>query len=839
MRFLNSFLSWIFSQPEYHPSVNGFPAKYHRVSQLQLLLRRPIVVPLSVCVLLVCVTVGVYWPVQKYDYVVLDDPVFVYQNPYVLHGLTWSGVKWAFQFGHGDYWHPLTWLSLMLDVTVFGQGAGGLHSTNVLLHAFNVALVFLLLRSWTGALGRSAMVAVLFALHPLRVESVAWITERKDVLSGLFFLLTLWAYGNYARRETVAKSRAPTFRRSALHYGLALLFYACALMSKTMVVTLPCVLLLLDVWPWRRFKLAGIGSQIGMRRMVCELIPFLVLSGISLWTTTRSQPTETPIFVLSDLNWKLRIETVFVTYAQYLGKTFWPVRLATYYPHPWHWSGSLVVSSIVLVFGCSAVVLRFRRDRPYLFVGWFWFVGMLVPVLGLTHGWFQYLADRFTYLPSIGLLILLVWAIFEWAGYGRARRLTMAIVLGLGVVTCALRTRDQLNYWRNSELLLNHALAIGEKSDLSYQKLAEYFLDHGRATEAIGTYREALNLFTNSASIKSSPFSATSGKSPSYYEAWSHVTFGYFLETAGQSAEAIEELNKGISLLPDIPKAYNVRGSAHADRGEIEDAVKDYREALRINPNYVEAHNNLGLALVGEGKISEALAQYAEALRVEPNATVYVNRGNAFAAEGRMSDAIDCYEKGLQLDPGIAKAHYNLGAALAHAGKMDEAIAHFTEADRLEPGHAEIYNNLGYALVVKGRLEEGMSNYRRAIQINPNYSDAYANLAWAFMAKGRLDEAIQQFNQALRIDPNSVDIHNALGTALERNGLMSQATHEYEQAARLDPNNPAFHLNLGRVLLRLNQTNEAKVQLSEALRLKPDFTEARQLLHSVGADLAR
>jgi tetratricopeptide (TPR) repeat protein len=801
---------------------------------LTVLLAHPATLALAVCLSLTITTVCVYWPVGRYDYVVLDDPQFVYQNAQVLHGLTWQGVKWAFQVGHGDYWHPLTWLSLMLDVTLFGQGAGGLHWTNVLLHACNGMLVFILLRSWTGSLWRSAMVAAFFALHPLRVESVAWITERKDVLSAFFFLLTLWAFGNYAR----SKNPAPDSRHStkpALHYAVALLFYACALMSKTMVVTLPCVLLLLDAWPWRRIDLAHLRSQLAtVVRLTGEKLPFFLLSGFSIWATSRSQPKETPIFVLSDLNWVVRIETVFITYAQYLARTFWPVRLATYYPHPLQWSGPLIVLSISLVVGSCAVVIWLRRNRPYFFVGWFWFVGMIVPVLGLNHGWFQYIADRFTYLPSIGLFIFLVWVVFDLAMRIRMSERAVAIVLAFGVVACAMRTRDQLHYWRNSELLLKHTLATGERSDLSYEKLSEYLVSKGRTKEAVETYREALDLHTNPLSGATSPFARKSGKSPRYYEAWAHITLGYFLEADRQWDAAIREIRKGLDLVPDIAKGYNLLGRAHAALGKTEEAIDDFRAALRIDPNYFEAHNNFGLILNGQGKVQEALQQYNDALRVEPNAGVYINIGNAFAGEGRESEAKTSYENALQLDPGSAKAHYNLGIALIRSGKIDEAIEHFTEAARLEPGQAEIYNSLGYALALNGRVDQAITNYKRSLQIKPGYLDAHANLGLALMTEGRIDEAIKEFTEVLRIDPNSADTRNSLGLALQRQGLLHEAASQYAQAARIAPNNPEIHFNLGRVLVRLNQTNEAAAELSEALRLKPDFADARRLLQALG-----
>ena len=412
-------------------------------------------------VLLGLVTLALYWPATGLDFINFDDPGFVTENAHVQGGLSWEGVKWAFQLNQGDYWHPLTWLSLMLDMSLFGQKAAGFHFTNVALHAANGVLLFLLLRMLTGALWRSLLVAALFAAHPLRVESVAWVTERKDVLSGCFGLLALICYACYAERrmqnaecrmqnaKSGSQQPAPplTFRVSrftfhvSLFYLLSLFFLACGLMSKAMLVTWPFVMLLLDYWPLKRMQNAECRMQNAesgdppppsrftfhasrptfhvsrfthhLLPLLYEKIPFFVLSGISCVVTYLTESGRQGAVGAGGSPALLRAENALVAYARYLGQTFWPVNLALPYVNPGHWSWLEVGGAVLLMVGVWLAVLWLGRRRPYLLVGWCWFFGTMIPVVGLTKGWGTFMADRFTYVPSIGLLLLAVWGAYE------------------------------------------------------------------------------------------------------------------------------------------------------------------------------------------------------------------------------------------------------------------------------------------------------------------------------------------------------------------------------------------------------------------------------------------
>ena len=370
--------------------------------------------------LLGLVTLALYWPATSFAFIDYDDPTFVTANAQVQAGLNWAGVKWAFGLTGGDYWHPLTWLSLMLDASLFGQQAGGFHFTNVALHAANAVLLFLLLRRLTGAMWRSVVVAALFALHPLRVESVAWVAERKDVLSGCFGLLSLLCYAHYAARGQRSEIRdqrsgvggpgALFPLPSSIFYLLSLGCLACGLMSKAMLVTWPLVMLLLDYWPLRRLSFASLHhSTTSGLRLIWEKVPFFVLSGMSCVITYWTERAMKGSAALVESPALLRLENALVACARYLGKTFWPENLAVPYPHPGHWSWLEVGGSVVAVVGLCVVVLWLRRRWPCLLVGWCWFLGTLIPVIGLTQGWGNFMTDRFTYVPSVGVLLLVVW----------------------------------------------------------------------------------------------------------------------------------------------------------------------------------------------------------------------------------------------------------------------------------------------------------------------------------------------------------------------------------------------------------------------------------------------
>src|ERR1035437_7445573 len=472
--------------------------------------------PVWLCLLLAAVTLAVYWPVTRYDFVNYDDPDYFFSNHHVLAGVTAGNVVWAFTTGHASNWHPLTWLSLMLDAEFFGKGPAGPHFTNLVFHAANAVLLFLLLWRLTAATWRSGFVAALFALHPLHVESVAWISERKDVLSTFFGLLALWAYARYVEKSKVQCPKSKVF------YGLTLLFFAFSLMSKPMLVTLPFLMLLLDYWPLKRFTIL---------RLVREKMPFFMLSVASCVVTFIVQQKGGAVVKLARIPMTGRIENAFVAYARYLDKTLWPASLANPYPHPGHWEFPLMIYSVVLVAGLSAIAVLFARRFPFFFTGWFWFVGTLVPVIGLVQVGGAAMADRYSYLPLVGLFVILAWGGGELWLQRCWPKPFIVLVAGLLLVAGAWQTRIQVGYWQNTETLFQHALAVTQNNIVACNKLGSFYSRQGRMTEAMDYYARALQINPDDADV-----------------------------------------------LYDL-------GNAFAQRGDWDNAISSYRHALQVTPD--------------------------------------------------------------------------------------------------------------------------------------------------------------------------------------------------------------------------------------------------------------
>jgi protein O-mannosyl-transferase len=469
--------------------------------------------PWLACLLLALVTLVLYWPVRHFDFVQYDDNNYVFDNPTVCGGLSWGGLVWSFVDAHASNWHPLTWLSHMLDCQLFGLNPGAAHLVNVLLHCANAVLLLLLLRSMTGAFWRSALVAALFAWHPLRVESVAWISERKDVLSGFFFMLTLWTYVLYAQRQgrtriaTAVPTEGSTGAASGSgFYALSLIFFTLGLLSKPMLVTVPFVLLLLDIWPLDRFRPLNRADTAGSpgalilgipRRRLIEKIPFGFLAAILAVITLWAQRYGNAVVPLESFGVGARIENALVDYGSYLEKFFWPRNLTCLYLRPTRVPGSSLAVAVMVLAAISALAIVQRRRRPYFLLGWLWFLGMLIPVCGLIQVGLQSIADRYTYLPSIGLALVLVWGGGDLAAglhSERARRIAAGGVAVLLLSICAILTRHQLGYWKDTRTLMEHALQIDPNNYVAHDDLGVYYSKLGRTQEALFHYRRAREL---------------------------------------------------------------------------------------------------------------------------------------------------------------------------------------------------------------------------------------------------------------------------------------------------------------------------------------------------------
>ena len=732
-----------------------------------------------ICLLLAVITAGVYSQALSNEFVNYDDPDYVTANRHVQTGLTPANVAWAFTTGHASNWHPATWLSHMLDCQWFGfdeNDARAHHRTNVVFHVLNTVLLFLMLRAMTGALWRCAFVAALFALHPLHVESVAWISERKDLLSTFFLLLTVGAYLVYvfSRRRTVgilderiidprneqrvipssrktpetAKQKEgyrPTGAdvpetkpqvvslsvnpdRALVAYVLALLLFALGLMSKPMLVTLPFVLLLLDCWPLRRLALPEWKqSSESPYWLLLEKVPFFVLALVSSVVTFIVQRKGGA--VSTSLSLGERIGNALVSYERYIAKMLWPAKLAVLYPHPGQWPFARVLAATALVVGLSLLVVSRVRRQPYLLVGWLWFIGMLVPVIGLVQVGVQSMADRYSYIPLIGLFIAISWGFCDQVqGWdGRVPFLATTALLSLGA--CAMLTWRQVGFWRTSLTLFERAVEVTENNYLAYNNI------------------------------------------------------GYFLSAKGKTAEALE----------------------------------NYQKSLNINSNYPDALNNMGYALAGQKRFAEAIPYYETALRIQPNqADVHDNLGNALSELGRTQEAMAEYETALKLNPEHADAHNNIGIALAMQGKLEEAIAHFHSAIQFKANYASAHGHLGNALALQHKLDEAIEQYRECLRLNPKDAQAYNNLGNALAEHGKLDEARQSYERALQLNSNNPEAYSNLGIVLARLGQQAEA-----------------HYNMALGLALQGKRDEALAHLKEALRLKPDYSEAKRQLESL------
>ncbi len=620
-----------------------------------------------VCAFLLLAVALVFGQTLRHGFVNYDDEKYVCKNPQVDGGLTIEGIRWAFASRHASNWHPLTWLSHMLDCQLYGLAPWGHHLTSVLLHAATAILLFLVLRRMAGDLWPSTFVAVVFAVHPLRVESVAWVAERKDVLSGLFFLLTLGAYLGYVRHPF-----------SLARYLAVAGLFALGLMAKPMLVTLPLVLLLLDYWPLRRMVLPSCPPW----QLVVEKLPLLVLSAASCAATLWAQSEALAATDQVPLPW--RIGNAAVSYVVYLGQSFWPAGLTVLYPHPGLALSAWKATAAILALGAiCGIVVALRRRCPYLLVGWFWYLGMLLPVIGLVQVGLQARADRYTYLPQIGLCIAMAWGANHVTQSWPHRDLVCGIGAALTVTTLMACAWQQTTHWLNSETLWNRALACTTGNYTAHYNLGVALADQGRLDAAIQQYRAAVQA------------------KPDYAEA--HYNLGLILANRGQVDEAMEHYQAAADVAPDFSEAHNKLGIALVGRGRFDEAIAHYRAAIKAKPDYAEAHNNLGSALASKGEVTEAMEHFLAALEIQPNyAEAHNNLGASLEACGNVDEAIAQYEQAIKIKPDYAEAHNNLGALLGRQGSLSEAIAHFRRALEIDPQHAGARRNLGIAVGQQG-----------------------------------------------------------------------------------------------------------------------------------------
>ena len=651
--------------------------------------RREFLVEVAISVFLAALVWLAFGQTLHNEFVSYDDGDYVYENPQITNGLTFRGIQWAFTHVHAANWHPLTTISHMLDCQLYGLQPWGHHLTSIVLQAAAAILLFLALRRLTGNLWPSAFVAAVFAIHPLRVESVAWVSERKDVLSGVFFMLTLLAYARYARSA----------RHSFGKYITVVTLFALGLMCKPTLVTLPFVLLLLDYWPLGRFQKTedrrqrtsskgqdSQGSSIGapsafqhfsvsvfkelsvVRGLVVEKIPLFALSAASCVATTLAQKQALEKHLA--MTFMERAGNAVVSYATYLGQMFYPAHLAILYPHPEANLGmAAVILSFLFLLALSAAFFVWRRKYPFALVGWLWYLGMLVPMIGLVQVGSQARADRYTYLPQIGLYLLVTWGALElftkW-GFGRKILVVPAFLV---IVVLAACTYHETFYWENSEKLWKHAIDNTSNNDIAHYNLGSVLLRKlGQPDAAVVEFQRALQI------------------KPDYGDA--DVDAGSALMVMGRTDEAIGYFQRALQIKPDFAEAWSNLGSALLRKGQVDEAIQCYEKAVAIAPGSSDLHYNLGRALARKANWGGAIVCYEAALRIQPNdAKVHNNMGAALAEVGRTDEALRQLREALRINPNYPDAHYNLGGVLAHLGQREEAAAQLTETLRLRPGY--------------------------------------------------------------------------------------------------------------------------------------------------------
>ncbi len=654
-----------------------------------------------ICALLLAATFAAYWRALDNGFVTFfDDGIYITSNPHVQAGLSSNSIAWALTSMRCANWHPVTWVSHMADCSLYRLMPTGHHLTSILIHAVTTLLLFLLLNRLTKSQWRSAFVAALFAVHPLHVESVAWIAERKDVLSALFLVLIMWAYVWYTER--------PSTRR----YLLLASAFALGLMSKPMLVTLPLLLLLLDYWPLGRSdqssmisdQLSVISDQSGSHipstkhrarwHLLLEKAPLLMLSAASCMITFVAQRQSLAVGSLDEMGMGMRVSNALVTYVSYIGKALWPMRLGAFYPYPMHpFPAWQVAGSALLIIAITLLVCRYGKTHRYLPVGWLWYLGTLVPVIGLMQVGAQAMADRYTYIPLIGIFIMVAWGIPEslgvW-GYGGmgeedsntpkrlySRTWPLAVAAVVAIMALTVRAHDQARYWRDSVTLLQHAVDI------------------------------------------------TTDNYPA------HLLLGNALAGEGKYDDAVGQFHMALKIAPEYALAHDSLGAVLASQGKLGQAEKELRESVRLYPGYAEAHRNLGKVLAKQKRWPEAAAEYQASLQLQPDsANAHNNLGNVYLNQGNLRNAIAEYREALRLDPNLKEAKDSLDAALqgrtGNAGQFAEAVHHY---------------NAGVALQSQDKIDQAIHEYQQALQARPEFAQAHSNLALAYFDEGKFKEA--------------------------------------------------------------------------------------------------
>lgn len=759
---------------------------------------------LSVCVVLAFLCLVVYGQVIRYDFLNFDDDRFVTENPQVQSGLTWAGIQWAFTSKQEAYLIPLSWLSHMVDCRLFGLKPWGHHLTNLLFHMANCVLLFLVLRYVTGTLWRSALVALLFAAHPLNVETVAWISERKNVLSTFFWFLCMGSYAWYARSPRAGR------------YVLTLALFCSGLLAKPMLVTLPCVFVLMDVWPLGRYTCPE-NTSVRVSRVLSLLLektPFLAVSlGLSLTTIWMQRFSGGPRVITA---LRERITTALVAYIVYLEKAFWPANLVMFYPRtmavkPGWWIGA----AVLLLLGVSVAVLAKRR-LPYLAVGWFWYLGTLVPVLGIVQFASYAYADRYTYVPMIGIFIMAAWGLADLVD-GKPLPTKLAVAASCLVLAgLSAGSLVQARYWKNSLALSEHALQVTPDNEVAHNNLGAALLAEGRQSEAIPHYEAALRLNPGSANA--------------------HNNIGNYLRDTGQFDGAISHYRQAIALNPHYAKPFNNLGLVLADLGRHEEAITNYTTALQMDPGYLAARADRAASLAALKRYPEAEQDYQNILRSNPlDRNACSGLALLYAMQGRLAESKTYWERVLQEMPDDANAHNNLANILSAMGKTDDAERYYRQAIKINPGLTSAYSNLAVLLALHGKLSEAVTVYDVGLKSQKGENAIPPTLGAKLESLGKEEAAVAEYKALLAKRPDDISARLALARLLAMRGDVAGAEQHYEEVVKRSPSNRDAHFDLAVLLEVQGKRDEAVDHYSKALELDPADAKVRaRLIHIQG-----
>lgn len=683
-------------------------------------------VALVVCAVLAVITIIAYEPLRHNGFVGYDDGEYVLDCSQVRQGLTLETLKWAFTEPHFHNWHPITTLSYLVEYELFGINAFGYHLTSLLLHIINALLMLMILKKMTGAFWPSVFAAAVFAVHPLQVESVAWVAEQKNVLSGLFWLLTIAAYIRYAEKPAAGR------------YIVLLLVYGLCLMTKAIVVVVPFVLLLLDFWPLRRI------TRNTMGRIIIEKIPLLIPAVLLIVVTTLAQKSGGAIQTMPYFAFQYRLANAIVSYARYPVMMVYPVNLAVFYPHPGPkialWQPLLAILALAVITG---LVFYFGRRRRYLITGWLWYVGTLVPVIGLVQLGGQAMADRYMYLPMMGLLIIAAGAMLEAVRKWRHSRYVLFVISGAIFIVLIIITRSQVRYWKDDFTLFGHAINVTKNNENMHYNIGHAFQQKGQFEKAIEHYREALRI------------------EPGDLQAMNNL--GVLLLSQKKTDEALKIFEKAVQMNGRYIDAINNLGLALREKGKTDEAMRKWRQVLDLEPMQPEAHYNIGVTMLQNGRYSLAVQHFNKALEKKRNwVEVYNYLGAAYSALGQFKAAMDSYNEAIKLKGGDINIESNLAMTLSKLGKAEQAEQIWQRILAAEPENYKAHYGLGRLLADKKQFDKAMEHFNKVLQAKPDWFEIHLRIAGVYYARKELTLAVRHLREAVRLKNDCLEAMNLL-----------------------------------------------------------------------------